>query len=136
MAGKKRVSELVDGWEYTSYHLLSCRKCGAPDGGISLELTEGKRWRFRIAFDCKKCGYIYSKLSDAGYEARPTTINTAAQLSREYKQEIAPGVKGADIIQPLDKEGKPNYDFIERYGTDNYTPEQKQEIESKYGKES
>lgn len=60
-------------------------------------------------------------------------LNNAMAMSRFYKKELEPGVRGADLIQPLTSEGKPNYDFVERYGTKNFTPEHKEYIRDKFG---
>lgn len=64
-----------------------------------------------------------------------TTMNEAAARDSFYKKQIEKGVYGRDLIQPLDERGNPNPDFVEHYGVANYSPEQKEYIRDKMGRD-
>lgn len=99
----------------------------------------------KVGSTCERCYQTVQKPHDHGWGICPleprsivyTTINESLSRSRFYKKTIAKnGVKGADLIQPFRQEGKnfvPNEDFVERYGTKEYTPEQKDYIKAKLG---
>lgn len=52
----------------------------------------------------------------------------AVARSRFYRQTIADGVKGRDLIQPLLENGKPNPDFAEHFGDREFSARQKEEL--------
>ncbi len=60
-------------------------------------------------------------------------LNPAMARSRAYKKEIEDGVYGRDLIQPLNSDGSPNMDFVEHYGTREFSNEQREHIKDKYG---
>ncbi len=80
---------------------------------------------------CQECFDIRS-----GVCSGTTTINESVARGRFYKKELDDGVRGADIIQPLDERGKPNQEFVEHYGVANYTPEHKEYIRDKFGRDA
>lgn len=88
----------------------------------------------------------YDKLSPASQhhmhyrgKAAPTLsgkgINESAQLAKQYKKEVAKGVRGKDLIQPFRPDGKLNPDFFEHHGDKAFEkyPEQKRRIKDELG---
>lgn len=49
--------------------------------------------------------------------------------SRFYRSTIDKDVKGKDLIQPYLKDGKPNLDFVDHYGTKEYPKEIREQLE-------
>ena len=98
-----------------------------------------------VGSECDRCRTVVTNAKQHGWGICPleprsvlsSTINESIARSRFYKKTIAKnGVKGADLIQPYRQEGQkyvPNEDFVERYGTKEYTPEQKDYIKAKLG---
>ncbi len=96
--------------------------------------------KFRII---EKMNREYAKLSEGdkvlihGRVVSAPRLGVSESLGRAkfYKKEIEKGVFGKDLIQPLDEKGKPNPEFVEHYGVANFTPEQKEHIRDKMGRD-
>ncbi len=67
------------------------------------------------------------------YKGRDSVVNESVARSRFFRTAIDKGVTGKDLIQPLNREGNPNYDFVEHYGTKSYTPSDREWIKKHYG---
>jgi hypothetical protein len=117
--------------ENTPLEKQPCYGCG--------KLFPPKKLNQELWSRCKKCVERWLEWQEEmGSHPVLDSMGAAAYIARQrgYKKEIDKGVTAADLIQPLDGEGRPNPDFVERYGIANYTTEHKEIIRDTMGRDS